>query len=241
MKKLTLILIIFTFFKVSAQEKKIVYKQNDGKLMTESEYLDLKKGFDEKMKKAGKTGEIREIIEDSITKNSIYKKFSLSFVSTSVSSNVEHINTYVNRAFPSSELSLLNSEKIKLSDFKGKPTFITFWFTQCAPCIKELPALKDLKNRYGNKVNFLAITFNNKKEVESFLEKREFDYKHIIDAQEFINEIGLNTYPRNIFLDKNGVVQSIKNEIPYKKVMKSNKPVLEFDLSEYEKQLNNLL
>ena len=75
MKKLTLILIIFTFFKVSAQEKKIVYKQNDGKLMTESEYLDLKKGFDEKMKKAGKTGEIREIIEDSITKNSIYKKF----------------------------------------------------------------------------------------------------------------------------------------------------------------------
>ena len=128
-----------------------------------------------------------------------------------------------------------------MSDFKGKPTFITFWFTQCAPCIKELPALKDLKNRYGNKVNFLAITFNNKKEVESFLEKREFDYKHIIDAQEFINEIGLNTYPRNIFLDKNGVVQSIKNEIPYKKVMKSNKPVLEFDLSEYEKQLNNLL
>jgi hypothetical protein len=98
-----------------------------------------------------------------------------------------------------------------------------------------------LKNKYGSKVNFVAITFNNTKEVKSFLKKREFDYKHIVDAQEFINEIGLNTYPRNIILDKNGIVKTIKNEIPYKKATKNNNQVLEFDLSEYEKQLNNLL
>lgn len=126
MKNLTFILILFTFFKVSAQEKKIVYKQSDGKLMTASEYFSMKDGFDDKMKKSGKTGEIREIIEDSITKNTIYKKFSLSFVSTTVSNEIEHIDTFLNKAFPSSELSLLNSEKIKLSDLKGKPTFKPF-------------------------------------------------------------------------------------------------------------------
>jgi thiol-disulfide isomerase/thioredoxin len=241
MKKLSLILILFSYLNLSAQDKEIIYRQADGKLMTESQYLNMKNDFKEKMKKLGKTGELKEEIKDSITKKTIYKNFNVFFVEVTETTQKERIDTYIDKKFPSNELLTIESEKFSLSQLEGKPTFLTFWFTKCAPCIKELPALRDLKKKYGNKVNFVAITFNDAKEVELFLEKREFDFKHIVDADDFINDIGLNTYPRNIFLDKNGIVRAIKNEIPYKKKTKNNKEELEFDLTEFEKQLEELL
>jgi thiol-disulfide isomerase/thioredoxin len=241
MKKLSLILILLSYLNLSAQDKEIIYRQADGKLMTESQYLNMKNDFADKMKKLGKNGELKEEIKDSITQQTIYKNFNVYFVEVTETTKKERIDSYINKRFPSNELLTIDSEKFSLSQLEGKPTFITFWFTACAPCIKELPALRDLKKKYENKVNFVAITFNDAKEVESFLEKREFDYKHIVDADDFINDIGLNTYPRNIFIDKNGVVRAIKNEIPYEKITRNNKEEIEFDLSDFEKQLEKLL
>ena len=208
--------------------------------MTETEYLALKNGFENRMKKEGKAGKIKEVITDSITKDILYKNFDLTFVSV-VTNEIEHIKTYLKKKLPATELKLLNSENIKLSDFEGKPTVLSFWFTQCAPCIKEMPALETLKKKYGSNINFVAITFNTANEVKSFLTKKEFNYQHVIDAQKFIHEIGLNTYPRNIILDKKGIVQIINGEIPSEKTTNGNKEELKFDLSEYEKLLNNLL
>lgn len=241
MKHIIILLILCTYFNTAAQEKEIIYKQNyDGKRMTESEYISMKNGFENRMKKAGKAGEIKEVIVDSVTKDIIFKNFDLSFVSVTTN-EVEHINSYLKKKLPSTELQLLNSKKIKLSDLEGKPTILSFWFTQCAPCIKELPALNSLKKKYGSKVNFVAITFNNEEQVKSFLSMKDFNYEHIIDAKKFIDEIGLNTYPRNIFLDKNGFVQIINGEIPSSKIIENKKHKLVFDLSEYEKHIENLL
>ncbi|TXD85467.1 TlpA family protein disulfide reductase [Subsaximicrobium wynnwilliamsii] len=241
MKKLTLILALFSLLRLSAQDKEIIYRQADGKLMTESQYLKMKNNFKDKMKKQGKTGEVKEEIKDSIAHQTTYKNFKLFFVEITETTKKERIDTYIDKKFPSNELLTLESEKFSFSGLEGKPTFISFWFIQCAPCIKELPALIELKKKYGDRVNFVAITFNDAKEVESFLEKREFDYKHIVNADDFINDIGLNTYPRNIFMDKNGTIRAIKNEIPYEEKTKNKKVELEFDLSEFEKQLENLL
>lgn len=241
MKHIIVLLILCTYFNTAAQEKEIIYRQNyDGKRMTESEYISMKNGFENRMKEAGKPGEIKEIIVDSLTENKIFKNFDLTFVSVTTN-EIEHINSYLKKKLPSTELQLLNSKKIKLSDLEGKPTILNFWFTQCAPCIEELPALNSLKKKYGSKVNFVAITFNDEEQVKSFLSKKNFNYEHIIGAQQFIDEIGLNTYPRNIILDKNGIVQIINGEIPSNKTKKSKAKELKFDLSEYEMLLNNLL
>lgn len=239
MKYFTIMLILFSFLNCFSQEnKKIMYQQSDGTLLTESQFLALKDDFKNKMKEQGKKGGIRTVMQDSISKNAVYKKFKLSWVSTTDIGNDERIETYLNKKFPDYRLTTLDSESINLAELQGKPTFITFWFTRCAPCIKELPALRDLKDKYGDKVNFVAITFDSAETVKSFLEKRKFNYKHIVGANDFISSIGLNTYPRNIILDKNGIVTSIKDEIPNEK---GNNGVLKFDLSDFEKELEKLL
>lgn len=245
-KRITAVCVLIALWKTSTlqaqQEKRAIYRDvYNGKLMTESEYSVMKNKFQKEMKNTNKSGKLVEVIVDSITSEIIYKNFDLSYVTETVANEVEHIEDFLNKKFPSTELILLNSQKIKFDDLKGKPTLVNFWFTQCAPCIKEIPALESLKKKYGEKVNFVAITFNNAKEVKAFLEKREFNYTHIVDVYEFINEIGLNTYPRNIILDKEGLVRSIKGEISSKKVIKNNRQTFRFDTSTLEKELDRLL
>ncbi len=240
MKNTILILCFFLGFNLYAQDKEIMYLEKSGKILTESEYLKMKSGFLEKMENEGNEGELKEVITDSITKDIIYKKFSLSFISVTTN-DVEHIDSFIKKKLPLTELQLLNANKTKFSDFEGKPTLLNFWFTKCIPCIAEIPGLEALKKKYGSKVNFVAVTFNNENEVKSFLLKREFNFEHIVDAQQFIQEIGLNTYPRNLLLDKNGIVQTIKDEIPSKIIKKNKKSELKFDLSDYEKIIDELL
>jgi thiol-disulfide isomerase/thioredoxin len=229
-----LLLCLFSVSEISAQEKEIMYRQADGKLMTTSQYVKMKNDFSKKMLESGKKGEVKEVIKDSITQKTIYKNFKLFFLET----KSERIDSFVGNKFPSQKLQTLDSRKISFSQLVGKPTFVTFWFTSCAPCIKELPALLDLKNKYKGKVNFIAITFNNKQDVEAFLKMRKFDYTHIVDANDFIKEIGLTTYPRNAFIDKTGTVRAIKYSIPSSKKYQKKEV---FDTSEFEKILNGLL
>jgi thiol-disulfide isomerase/thioredoxin len=236
-------LFIITFFilsTLSAQEKKIIYIAS-GKSMTEKEYDIFKINFKEKSEKEFKGGQLKETIKDSISGNAIYKLVTLSFTYSSNTVTEEFINSYIGKKFPLFEFETMESTNLSLKDLEGKPTLINLWFVGCAPCMRELPALEDLKLKYKDKVNFIAITFNNKDLVERLLKIKSFNYTHIVNAQQFLNNIGVNSYPKNIFLDKNGIVRNIKTEISYKKLIENNKEILKYDTTEYEGILNNLL
>ncbi len=233
-------LTLFIFFQLSAQDKKIVYIAA-GKSMTETEYNVFKSDFKEKAENEFKNGELKEIINDSITSDTIYKMCTLSYTYSSNAVDKEFVESYINKKFPFFEFDTMKPSTMSLKDFEGKPTLINLWFVGCAPCMRELPALEDLKLKYGDKVNFVAITFNNKELVERLLNIKTFNYTHLINAQDFLNNVGVNSYPKNILLDKNGIVRNIKNEIPYKEVIRNGNKELEFDTKAYEEILNELL
>ena len=125
---------------------------------------------------------------------------------------------FVDRIFPKFELSNLSSDKITLEQLKGKPTMINLWFTTCAPCIDEMPILNKIKEKYENDFNFIAITFEKKESVEKFLKKHQFEFEHLINGKNLIDKLGVNAFPMNLFLDKNGVLKVVAEGIPYDKL-----------------------
>ncbi len=50
-----------------------------------------------------------------------------------------------------------NGNEVKLSDFKGKPVFITFWASWCGVCKAEMPDIQTVYEQYGDKVEFMMI------------------------------------------------------------------------------------
>lgn len=52
---------------------------------------------------------------------------------------------------PDFEVGLLNGERAKLSDLKGKYVLLQFWGSWCGPCRRENPELVKLYNKFHDK------------------------------------------------------------------------------------------
>ena len=181
------------------KEKETFYQAPNGKIFTSTEYGAVKVKMSER-------GEIQEEILSTTERNdSIIKLFK---------TTVKEVNPYaemdnfIGKKLPFENLRDINGNEFNIESLKGKPTLVNLWFVNCAPCIEEMPQLNELKKHYGKSVNFLAVTFNNKKKVDDFLLKKTFNFTHIVDAQIEIDKLNNDSYPLNIYLDKDGIIQS---------------------------------
>lgn len=116
----------------------------------------------------------------------------------------------IDKHFPIENYKNQENKNFNPDDLKGKTTLINFWSTTCEPCIKELPYLNKLKETLGDKVNFIAITYDSKEKVDKFLEKHEFNFQHITDSgKELKSYFPILRNPRTFIVDKNGNIKEI--------------------------------
>ncbi len=134
-------------------------------------------------------------------------------------------------------LTTIDNKKIDLSKIQ-KPTLINFWFVTCSGCIKEMPALNQMKEKYKNQVDFISVCPDNLEKVNAFLKKHTFTFSHLINAKDFIAELNIRAFPKNIFIDRNGIVKRVINTVPYK--MKEGK-LDESSLGELESYIDQIL
>lgn len=45
----------------------------------------------------------------------------------------------------------MNGADVRLSDYRGRPLIVNFWFVDCPPCRKEVPIFVDLVKKYADK------------------------------------------------------------------------------------------
>jgi thiol-disulfide isomerase/thioredoxin len=218
MKNLVTILLLFTSVISYTQTK---YYTTDGKnRLTKSE---AKKMLSKRVDKMGKVlgkklyGSLT-IEEEAETKNDsiIYKViFAISDKEKENFINSGPLSEYKNKEFPKFDLNTLTGKNFNSEQLKGKPTMINFWFTKCAPCIDEMPILNKIKEKYKDDFNFIAITYEKEEDVKNFLKKHPFNFEHLVNAENFTDQLKIIGYPMNLFLDKDGVLKYVKGGIPY--------------------------
>ncbi|MDD3721910.1 MAG: TlpA disulfide reductase family protein [Lutibacter sp.] len=228
-------------------QKQTFYKTSDtGKVLTLTEFDNFKNELLMKLTKFKQDSEsiaLNETLIDSVVLNdSIIKtykidiKIEISDKETKIEK--EEIYNYLNKELPSQILYTIDNKEISLKDFKGKPTALNFWFITCKPCIDEMPVLNQIMKKYSDKVNFISITFENKENVKLFLNTHQFDYLTIVGAEGFIDQLGIQAFPKNIFIDKNGIVRKIRDGIPY---TSENGKMIMGNGDEFEKFIKELL
>ena len=117
---------------------------------------------------------------------------------------------FMNQMLPDFELTDINGYTIKSSDLKHRILAIDFWSITCPPCIAEMPTLNKLADSLKNKVTFLAFApLDTKEELQHFLLKHKFNYKIIPNSSDFAKSLGLNSYPTNFVVDRQGRIVSI--------------------------------
>ena len=142
---------------------------------------------------------------------------------------------------PDFDLIDIKGNKINSQDLKGKPVVINIWFATCIPCMEEMPALNELKEKFQNSdVVFLAITFENKITVENFLKKHRFDFTAIPNAGEYCHHL-TSIYPVTLFVDRNGIIKSAGHLMPSLYDFTSHKMNSNLDPSGFEKNVDEIM
>jgi peroxiredoxin len=137
---------------------------------------------------------------------------------------------WVGKAFPDFALKTINDETWNRKRLLGKYFVINFWFTGCAPCIEEMPALNKLVAAFKEQgVIFLGPTFNEREQVSSFLKRRIFNYTVLPNATGLIQALSIKYYPTHLIVDKNGIIRAVSvgaSQDIYSKLEKSINQVL---------------
>ena len=111
---------------------------------------------------------------------------------------------------PDFELTTLDGETVKLSDYRGNRVMINFWATWCPPCRAEMP---DMQKLYENKdVEILAVnlthTETNADDVDDFRGEYNLTFPILMDkTMEVSTDYQIRPIPTSFMVDSRGVIQ----------------------------------
>ena len=129
------------------------------------------------------------------------------------------------RPAPALSLQSVRGSTTTLADLKGKVVLLDFWATWCAPCVKAMPDLQKMHDKYAGK-NFavvgISIDEDGMKSVSPFLAKRKFTYPMLLDQNDTWQKYGVRAVPTLFLLDRNGnIVQQFTGTVDKSKLEKA--------------------
>ncbi|MHA3904022.1 TlpA family protein disulfide reductase [Castellaniella sp. WN] len=105
-----------------------------------------------------------------------------------------------------------------LSAYVGRPVLMNFWASWCAPCVREMPLLETLHQRYPD-LALLGLAIDTRANVERFLQKVQVSYLLLLTGTQGIplmRELGNKGggLPFTLLFDRGGrVADSIMGEL----------------------------
>jgi len=95
-----------------------------------------------------------------------------------------------------------------LDSLKGKVVIIDFWYTTCYPCIKAMPFLEDLYQKYEEKglvvLGVNPIDTLDMEKLNDFLTENKVSYPILIGNKDIVNNYSIHAYPSLYLIDQNG-------------------------------------
>ncbi len=109
------------------------------------------------------------------------------------------------------ELKNVADEPVSLRDFRGELILLNFWATWCAPCVAEMPALKQLHDRFKDKgfsvVSVSTDPARDNDKVRDFIKTHDLSFPVLRDPQMLsIPKYAINGFPESFFVSPTGTL-----------------------------------
>lgn len=106
-------------------------------------------------------------------------------------------------------MTSIEGEKLVLAQMRGKVVLVNFWATDCAVCLKKMPAMAELYRRLEAQpfeAVFIAMPHDRPDHVLSYAKRNELPFKVALDVQgKLVRAFGdVSVTPMTFIVDKRG-------------------------------------
>jgi peroxiredoxin len=97
---------------------------------------------------------------------------------------------------------------VHLANYRGQVVLLNFWWSQCAPCIEELPSLLQLHHDDPN-LAILAVSIDeDPDQYARFIRNRHVDLITVRDPHETAASLfHTDMWPETYLIDRNGIIR----------------------------------
>ncbi|MCX8042867.1 MAG: TlpA family protein disulfide reductase [Desulfobacterota bacterium] len=121
---------------------------------------------------------------------------------------------------PDFVLKDIDGKQVSLSSFRNNnPVCLLFWATWCPYCVREIPRVKSLHEKYapkGLKILSINIAANDPiQRVIGFRERYQLPYTILYDEQNTVSQLyGVMGIPVSVIIDRNGIIRYRGYQLP---------------------------
>ncbi|WP_272864597.1 TlpA family protein disulfide reductase [Aureisphaera galaxeae] len=101
-------------------------------------------------------------------------------------------------------LENLKGNEMNLKSSEGKVVLINLWATWCPPCVAEMPALQNLYDAYGDRVDFYFVSAENPNKLRKFMDKKGYDLPVYLYEYKAPDLLESSSLPTTFILSKRG-------------------------------------
>ncbi|MCH7548047.1 MAG: redoxin family protein [Candidatus Krumholzibacteriota bacterium] len=115
--------------------------------------------------------------------------------------------SYENWPAPDFTLPSTDGREVSLSDFSGRPVAVALLATHCNHCVETMPMIGKLREKYGDKIEFLPVVTNGKSvdAVAKWAKSVDADYPLLVSTDKSVTEaFKTELVPTIVLIDRNG-------------------------------------
>ena len=104
----------------------------------------------------------------------------------------------------------VNGRRVAVADMRGRVVLIDFWATWCAPCLAEIPNLREAQKRFGDRFSVIGVSVDvqDRASFISWLRRQLITWPQIFDGRGWtsptVAPFELKGVPFNVLIGTDG-------------------------------------
>jgi peroxiredoxin len=124
------------------------------------------------------------------------------------------VGLQIGDAAPNFTLTTLDGKRVSLSDYRGKPVMLNFWYTTCPGCLEEIPGMQRFyasQQAAGKNLVILGINgVDDAQTAQQFVQQEGMTYTIVMDnGGQVATSYSLTATPTSYFIDRQGIIRSV--------------------------------